>query len=78
MGREISEVKSYLQELITKVDKLALAQTEVSDLRREVVELKNELAALKNTNDAQSTLKWVILVASVIINIVLVYQLFGG
>lgn len=78
MSKEITEVKGYLQDIIVKVDRLALAMSEVNELRRELKDIKTELEEVKGVNNLKNTLLWVGLVASAIINVVVIYQLFGG
>lgn len=78
MVSRMESQERLLREIITKVDKLTVAQTEIHDLRREVATLKEEITELKGTNNLKNTLLWVGLVASGIINVVVIYQLYGG
>lgn len=78
MSKDLTEVKNHLLSLIKKVDDLTIAQTEISELRTEVTYLKKEITQLKGVNNLKNTLLWVGLVASAIINVVALYNIFGG
>ena len=75
---EINEVKSLVKEVITKVDAMATFQVELRQLDGQITTLNSEITTLKNFNGLKNTLLWVGLVASAIINIVVIYQLFVG
>lgn len=78
IGTRMENHERLLREVIAKIDKLTIAQTEIHDLRREVANLKTEITELKGTNTLKNTLLWVGLVASAIINVIVIYQLYGG
>ena len=74
---EIGEVKGLVKELIVKVDSIATIQNEIGNLRIETTTLKAEITNLKSVNNAKNTILWVGLVASAIINIIALYNIFA-
>lgn len=80
---QLTEIKNELTEIkkayVTKQESQAL-RIEIELLRDDVAELKkttsDEIERLKGRNQAKNTILWVGLVASAIINIIAVYNLF--
>lgn len=75
---DVKELKALMTSLITKIDTFSLALTKVGTLEEKVARLEGELEGVKTRNGFKNTLLWVGLVASAIINIVVIYQLFTG
>lgn len=79
----LDEIKAELSEIkgayVTKEESHAL-KMEISVLRADVADLKKvttqEIERLKGTNQLKNTLLWVGLVASAIINVLVIYNLF--
>lgn len=73
------ELREIKKEYVTKTESLALKQ-EIHNLRTDFAEYKEnnskELSSLRERKQARDTVLWVGLVASAIINIVALYNLF--
>jgi hypothetical protein len=74
-----SEIKDIKLHYVTKTESIAL-KTEITNLREDLNELKkttiDEIERLKGRNQIKNTVLWAGLVASAIINIIAVYNLF--
>jgi regulator of replication initiation timing len=82
---QLGEIKAELAEMkslyVTKIESHALKQ-EIEGLRDDLAEYKRlnttEIKSLKNNKRFKETILWVGLVASAIINILALYNLFSG
>lgn len=75
---EVTEIKQGVSSLIVKVDALILAQTEIPNLKVQILTLEAQIKDLKGVNSLKNVLLWVGLVASAIINVVVIFRLFTG
>lgn len=75
---DISEVKKILAEGLSTVNKKLDDAASNFVAKDEAVAMEKRIAKLESRNDLKNTLLWVGLVASAIINIVVIYQLFSG
>lgn len=75
---DITDIKNMVTGITAKVDALALANTRMETMAVEISTLKADIAKLQGTNSIKNTVLWVGLVASAIINILVIYQLFSG
>lgn len=75
---DVAEVKKILADGLAGVNKkLDTAASNFVD-KSEASALEKRVTTLEKRNDLKNTLLWVGLVASAIINIVVIYQLFTG
>lgn len=68
----LDEIKTELAEFKRNY----VTKEESGALKREIADLRLDVAALKNTHQMRTTVLWVGLVASAIINIVALYNIF--
>jgi peptidoglycan hydrolase CwlO-like protein len=78
MISDVAEVKSLVKEVIVKVDNIVIVQGEINQLKVEITTLKTEISTLKGVNSLKNTMLWVGLVASAVVNVLVIYQLFTG
>lgn len=75
---DITDIKTMVTGMAAKVDALTLANARMETMAVEISTLKQDIIKLQGVNNLKNTLLWVGLVASAIINIVVIYQLFSG
>ena len=73
---DITDIKNMVTGITSKVDALAIANTRLETMAVEITNLKQEITKLQSVNNLKNTLLWVGLVASAIINVLVIYQLF--
>lgn len=76
--KELGIHVSYINKNLEAINKKLEVMTDVYASKEDLEEVKVRVLALETKNNFKSTLLWVGLVASAIINIVVIYQLFTG
>jgi hypothetical protein len=76
--REIGIHLVYISQKLVELDQTMKALPNGFASLKDLTELEARVVSLESRQNIKNTLLWVGLVASAIINVVVIYQLFGG